>query len=120
MHGLFQIGVCHQIHNGHGRNQELEKAKNWSKSANILYIVIYKHILILSGNFWYFYHRKDYSFFRLCKMMWRLNFLVLIVMAITNHEFVRYYVCAMHTYWFLTVYAMLAVFARYNHVSQKP
>ncbi len=50
-------------------------------------------------------------------MMWRLNFLVVMVMAITNHEFVRYYVCAMHTYWFLTVYAMLAVFAKYNHVS---
>ncbi|XP_046851246.1 protein REDUCED WALL ACETYLATION 4-like isoform X2 [Xenia sp. Carnegie-2017] len=66
------------------------------------------------GNFWYFYHKKDYSFFRLCKMMWRLNFLVVMVMAITNHEFVRYYVCAMHTYWFLTVYAMLAFFARYN------
>ncbi|XP_028394366.1 protein REDUCED WALL ACETYLATION 2-like isoform X2 [Dendronephthya gigantea] len=67
------------------------------------------------GNFWYFYNRKDYSFFRLCKMMWRLNFLVVMVMAMTNHEFVRYYVCAMHTYWFLTVYAMLAVFAKYNN-----
>lgn len=71
------------------------------------------------GNFWYFYHKKDYSFFRLCKMMWRLNFLVVMVMAITNHEFVRYYVCAMHTYWFLTVYAMLAFFARYNVVSHQ-
>lgn len=66
------------------------------------------------GNFWYFYTKKDFSFFRLAKMMWRLNFLVVMVMAITNHEFVRYYVCAMHTYWFITVYAMLAVFSRYN------
>ena len=50
-------------------------------------------------------------------MMFRLNFLVVMVMAVTNHEFVRYYVCAMHTYWFITVYAMMAVFKRYNDVS---
>ena len=45
------------------------------------------------------------------------NFLVFVVMAVTNNEFVRYYVCAMHTYWFLTVYVMMAVFKSYNEVS---
>lgn len=50
-------------------------------------------------------------------MMFRLNFLVVMVMAVTNNEFVRYYVCAMHTYWFITVYAMMAMFKRYNDVS---
>lgn len=50
-------------------------------------------------------------------MMFRLNFLVVMVMAVTNHEFVRYYVCAMHTYWFITVYVMMSVFKRYNDVS---
>lgn len=52
-------------------------------------------------------------------MMFRLNFLVVIVMAVTNNEFVRYYVCAMHTYWFLTVYVMMAVFKSYNEVNRK-
>ncbi|XP_068760532.1 uncharacterized protein [Montipora capricornis] len=66
------------------------------------------------GNFSYFWIKKDYSLFRLLRMMFRLNFLVVMVMAVTNHEFVRYYVCAMHTYWFLTVYAMLAVFKSHN------
>ena len=68
------------------------------------------------GNFSYFWIKKDYSLFRLLRMMFRLNFLVIMVMAVTNHEFVRYYVCAMHTYWFITVYAMMAVFKRYNDV----
>ena len=49
-------------------------------------------------------------------MMFRLNFLVAIVMAVTNHEFVRYYVCAMHTYWFLSVWAVLVVLHKYNKV----
>ena len=63
--------------------------------------------------------KHDYSVFRLLKMMFRLNFLVIIVMAVTNHEFVRYYVCAMHTYWFLSVWAMLVVLNRYNKVRNK-
>ena len=50
-------------------------------------------------------------------MMFRLNFLVVMVMAVTNHEFVRYYVCAMHTYWFLSVYAMMAVMKSKNTVN---
>ncbi|KAK3749972.1 hypothetical protein QZH41_008462 [Actinostola sp. cb2023] len=66
------------------------------------------------GNFSYFWTRKDYSIFRLIKMLFRLNFLVVMVMAVTNNEFVRYYICAMHTYWFLSVYAMMAVFKSYN------
>lgn len=49
--------------------------------------------------------------------MFRLNFLVVMVMAVTNHEFVRYYICAMHTYWFLSVYAMMAIGKSYNSVS---
>ena len=81
--------------------------KKWNYSINFF---------ISSGNFSYFWIKKDYSLFRLLRMMFRLNFLVLMVMAVTNNEFVRYYVCAMHTYWFLTVYAMLAAFKSYNEV----
>ena len=50
-------------------------------------------------------------------MMFRLNFLVVMVMAVTRNEFVRYYVCAMHTYWFITVYVMLAAFKSRNEVN---
>ena len=71
----------------------------------------------LLGNFSYFWIKKDYSLFRLLRMMFRLNFLVVMVMAVTRNEFVRYYVCAMHTYWFITVYVMLAAFKSRNEVN---
>lgn len=74
-------------------------------------------LFLFQGNFSYFWVKKDYSLFRLLRMMFRLNFLVFVVMAVTNNEFVRYYVCAMHTYWFLTVYVMMAVLKSYNEVS---
>lgn len=76
-------------------------------------------LFLLQGNFSYFWIKKDYSLFRLLRMMFRLNFLVVMVMAVTNHEFVRYYVCAMHTYWFLTVYVMMAIFKSHNEVKLK-
>ena len=72
----------------------------------------------LLGNFSHFWIKKDYSLFRLQRMMFRLNFLVVMVMAVARNEFVRYYVCAMHTYWFITVYVMLAVFKSHNEVNK--
>ena len=73
--------------------------------------------LCFIGNFIYFYTKKDYTIFRLLKMLFRLNFLVFCVMAVTSHMFVRYYICAMHTYWFLSVWAVMVAFNRYNDVS---
>ena len=69
------------------------------------------------GNYIYFSTRKDYSVLRLLEMLFRLNFLVLCIMAVVNHPFVRYYICAMHTYWFLSVWAVMVVMNRYNDVS---
>ena len=90
------------------------------KDLGYISITIIVTFLFLSqGNFSYFWIKKDYSLFRLLRMMFRLNFLVVMVMAVTNHEFVRYYVCAMHTYWFLTVYIMMAIFKSHNEVKLK-
>lgn len=66
------------------------------------------------GNYIYFSTRKDYSILRLLEMLFRLNFLVFCIMGVSNHEFVRYYICAMHTYWFLSVWAVMVVLNRYN------
>eukprot|EP00794_Sanderia_malayensis_P015358 gene15358-16935_t len=66
------------------------------------------------GNLSFFWTKQDYSIFRLLKMLFRLNFLVIFVMVVNNHEFVRYYICAMHTYWFISVWAVLVVFNKHN------
>ena len=48
------------------------------------------------------------------KMLFRLNFLVVIVTMVTNNQYMLYYICAMHTFWFLSVYAMMRPFEQYN------
>ena len=95
-----------------------------SHSLQIFYWICSRKIFIVSsysfthsqGNYIYFSTRKDYSIFRLLKMLFRLNFLVFCVMAVTDHVFVRYYICAMHTYWFLSVWVVMFVMNRYNKV----
>jgi hypothetical protein len=46
---------------------------------------------------------KDYSLWRLFKMLFRLNFLVTMVLMTMNTDYMLYYICPMHTLWFLSV-----------------
>lgn len=69
---------------------------------------------MIVGNFSFFWIRKDYSLFRVCKMLFRLDFLVIVICAVVSNAYVVYYICGMHTYWFLSVYATMAICSSYN------
>ncbi|RUS73040.1 hypothetical protein EGW08_019204 [Elysia chlorotica] len=47
-------------------------------------------------------------------MLFRLNFLVVFVAMVTNNGYMLYYICAMHTYWFITVYVFMRVLHSWN------
>jgi len=49
-------------------------------------------------------------------MLFRLNFLVLMLCAVLANEYILYYICAMHTYWFLSVYALMAIYPTSNYI----
>nr|XP_054754363.1 uncharacterized protein LOC129260400 [Lytechinus pictus] len=66
------------------------------------------------GNFSFFWVRKDFTLWRMMKMLFRLNFLVILVVMVTNNSYMLYYICAMHTYWFLSVYLFMFVFRSWN------
>ena len=70
--------------------------------------------LYLLGNFSFFWIRKDFSFWRVFKMLFRLNFFVIIICLTVSNEYMLYYICAMHTYWFLSVYATMAILPHWN------
>lgn len=101
--------------------------KGWMQMAFVLYhfyraAEVYNEIRVFVaayvfltgfGNFSYFWTKKDFSFFRVCKMLFRLNFLVILVMAVTNNRYVLYYICPMHTFWFLVVYVSMRLLQSY-------
>ncbi|KAL8589136.1 hypothetical protein ACOMHN_052474 [Nucella lapillus] len=87
-------------------------AKEWYNWIRV-YIACYVWMTGF-GNFSFFWVRGDYSVWRVLKMLFRMNFLVLVVMAVTSNQYMLYYICAMHTYWFLTVYLFMRVLTSWN------
>ena len=48
------------------------------------------------------------------KMFFRLNFLVVVVCASLANDYMLYYICAMHSYWFISVYLTMAILPSWN------
>lgn len=60
------------------------------------------------GNFSFFYLKGDFGMVRLLQMLWRLNFLVFFLCMVMDNHYVLYYICPLHTFYFLMVYLIMA------------
>ena len=67
------------------------------------------------GNFSFFYMKQDFGWLRVVQMLWRLNFSVLLLMWTHGNTYILYYICPLHTFYFLMVYAAMYVFQDQNH-----
>lgn len=67
------------------------------------------------GNFSFFYIKQDYSLLRVLQMFWRLNFSVLLLMWTHGNTYILYYICPLHTFYFVMVYLTMAVGQSMNH-----
>jgi len=61
------------------------------------------------GNFSFFYLKGDYGFVRVIQMLWRLNFLVIFLCLTQGTTYILYYICLLHTYFFLMVYVIMRI-----------
>lgn len=66
------------------------------------------------GNFSFFYIKQDFGWLRVFQMFWRLNFSVLLLMWTHGNTYILYYICPMHTFYFLMVYATMYVYSSVN------
>lgn len=69
------------------------------------------------GNFLFFQRFGDYSVVRLAKMLFRLNFFVAAVCLARDREYMQYYVCALHTTFFMLVYGVMVIGSNRNNQS---
>jgi hypothetical protein len=67
------------------------------------------------GNVSFFYLKKDYSSIRVIQMLWRLNFLVVFLCLTQGTTYILYYICLLHTYFFLMVYATMSIAKHVNY-----
>jgi hypothetical protein len=67
------------------------------------------------GNFSFFYLKNDFSWLRIVQMLWRLNFSVILLMWTHENTYILYYICPMHTFYFLMVFATMYIFSSINN-----
>lgn len=67
------------------------------------------------GNFSFFYLKGDYSSVRVMQMLWRLNFLVVFLCLSQGTTYILYYICLLHTYFFLMVYVLMRISKHANY-----
>ena len=67
------------------------------------------------GNFSFFYLKNDFSLVRVLQMLWRLNFLVVFLCLSQGTTYILYYICPLHTYFFLMVYFTMRIGSHLNY-----
>ena len=135
------LSAAKQQHEGERNNsQELpenavlnryqtEEWKGWMQFIFLLYhymyaVEVYNGIRVMItcyiwmtgfGNFMFFQKTNDYSLPRIVQMLWRLNFLVLFLCLTHGNRYILYYICPLHTYYFLMVLAVMYIGKEKNH-----
>jgi hypothetical protein len=108
---------------------QTEEWKGWMQFMFLLYHYyhaepVYNSIRIMItcyvwmtgfGNFSFFYLKSDYGSVRVIQMLWRLNFLVLFLCLTQGTTYLLYYICLLHTYFFLMVYVTMRIGCEKNH-----
>ncbi|KAI2503830.1 10 TM Acyl Transferase domain found in Cas1p [Fragilaria crotonensis] len=86
------------------------------ETYNLVRILITCYVWMTGfGNFSFFYLTGDFGLVRVLQMLWRLNFLVVFLCMTQGTTYILYYICLLHTYYFLMVYATMRLFKEVNH-----
>ncbi|GMH88821.1 hypothetical protein TrVE_jg4057 [Triparma verrucosa] len=110
------------------RNQT-EEWKGWMQAIFLLYhyyaaaetyncvrVLITCYIWLTGfGNFSFFYKKADYGLVRLIQMLFRLNFMCLFLCLALGNTYILYYICPLHTFFFLMVYAVMWIGKSVNY-----
>lgn len=105
---------------------QTDEWKGWMQLVILIYhltgasqmLTIYMQIrvlvsayLLLSGygHFYYFWMTGDYSLYRFCQVMFRMNFLVIVLCFVMNRPYNFYYFVPFVSFWFLLIYVTMAI-----------
>ena len=88
---------------------------NFSPVHNAVRVFIAVYIWMAGfGNFSFFYLKDDFSLHRMISMLWRLNFLVVLLMMTMNSTYILYYICPLQTFYFLLNFVVMRCGREYN------
>ncbi|XP_075443441.1 N-acetylneuraminate (7)9-O-acetyltransferase isoform X2 [Ascaphus truei] len=106
--------------------EQTDEWKGWMQLVILIYHIsgassflpVYMHIRVLVaaylfqtgyGHFSYFWLKGDFGIYRISQVIFRLNFLVIVLCIVMDRPYQFYYFVPLVTFWFMVIYGSLAI-----------
>lgn len=126
---IFVLGVFYNENSKETKllnREQTDEWKGWMQLVILIYhisgasafIPVYMHVRVLVaaylfqtgyGHFSFFWLKGDFGLYRVCQVLFRLNFLVLVLCVVMDRPYQFYYFVPLVTVWFVIIYGTLAM-----------
>ncbi|XP_058475744.1 N-acetylneuraminate 9-O-acetyltransferase isoform X2 [Solea solea] len=126
---IFILGVFYSENSKETKllnREQTDEWKGWMQLVILIYhisgasafIPVYMHVRVLVaaylfqtgyGHFSFFWLKGDFGLYRVCQVLFRLNFLVLVLCVVMDRPYQFYYFVPLVTFWFVIIYTTLAM-----------
>ncbi|KAJ8267535.1 hypothetical protein COCON_G00127070 [Conger conger] len=126
---IFVLGIFYSENSKEAKllnREQTDEWKGWMQLVILIYhisgasafIPVYMHVRVLVaaylfqtgyGHFSFFWLKGDFGLYRVCQVLFRLNFLVFVLCLVMDRPYQFYYFVPLVTFWFAVIYASLAM-----------
>uniref|UniRef100_A0A3P9K2D5 N-acetylneuraminate (7)9-O-acetyltransferase n=1 Tax=Oryzias latipes TaxID=8090 RepID=A0A3P9K2D5_ORYLA len=126
---IFVLGIFYSENSKETKllnREQTDEWKGWMQLVILIYhisgasafIPVYMHVRVLVaaylfqtgyGHFSFFWLKGDFGLNRVCQVLFRLNFLVLVLCVVMDRPYQFYYFVPLVTFWFVIIYGTMAV-----------
>ncbi|XP_027892415.1 N-acetylneuraminate (7)9-O-acetyltransferase [Xiphophorus couchianus] len=126
---IFVLGVFYSENTKEAKllnREQTDEWKGWMQLVILIYHVsgasafvpVYMHVRVLVaaylfqtgyGHFSFFWLKGDFGLYRVCQVLFRLNFLVVVLCIVMDRPYQFYYFVPLVTFWFVLIYATMAI-----------
>uniref|UniRef100_A0A8C7MUZ9 CAS1 domain containing 1 n=1 Tax=Oncorhynchus kisutch TaxID=8019 RepID=A0A8C7MUZ9_ONCKI len=126
---MFVLGIFYSENSKETKllnREQTDEWKGWMQLVILIYhisgasvfIPVYMHVRVLVaaylfqtgyGHFSFFWLKGDFGLYRVCQVLFRLNFLVVVLCLVMDRPYQFYYFVPLVTFWFVVIYATMAM-----------